>query len=196
MRACAIAAAIVAMQLPGFSGARAAGSDAAKAKAEPCAACHGEAGLSALDNIPSLAGQPDAFVQWQLVYFRSGARKNEIMQPIAEALDNADVRALGAYFAALAPPKPPAPDDKPDLTKAGARLAVQHRCAQCHLESYAGTLSAARLSAQREDYLLKSLRDFKAGARTGGGVASMPEVAYALSDDDMRALAQSLALHP
>src|SRR6185312_10322657 len=76
---------------------------AGKEKAELCAACHGEAGISQTENIPSLAGQQDQFIQWQLVFFRSGARKNEQMQPIVEQIDNNDVRNLGAYFASLTP---------------------------------------------------------------------------------------------
>ena len=48
-----------------------------------CAGCHGENGISTTENIPSLAGQPDQFIQWQLVFFRAGTRKNEQMQPIA-----------------------------------------------------------------------------------------------------------------
>src|SRR5260370_11950822 len=57
---------------------------AGKEKAELCAGCHGEGGISQTENIPSLAGQPDQFIQWQLVFFRSGSRKNEQMQPIVE----------------------------------------------------------------------------------------------------------------
>ena len=78
---------------------------AGKEKAELCIGCHGEAGISQTENIPSLAGQPDQFVQWQLVFFRSGSRKNEQMQPIVEQIDNEDIRNLGAYFASLTPPK-------------------------------------------------------------------------------------------
>src|SRR3954451_2772068 len=44
---------------------------AGKEKAELCAGCHGEAGISKTENIPSLAAQPDQFLQWQLVFFRS-----------------------------------------------------------------------------------------------------------------------------
>ena len=54
-----------------------------------------------MENMPSLAGQPDQFIQWQLVYFRAGTRKNEQMQPIVEQLTNEDIRNLGAYFASL-----------------------------------------------------------------------------------------------
>src|SRR5437773_2078402 len=61
---------------------------AGKEKAELCIGCHGEGGISQTQNIPSLAGQPDQFIQWQLVFFRSGTRKNEQMQPIVEQLSN------------------------------------------------------------------------------------------------------------
>src|ERR1700712_1591612 len=74
---------------------------AGKTKAELCVGCHGENGISRMENIPSLAAQPDQFIQWQLVFFRAGARKNEQMQPIVEQLTNDDIRNLGAYFASL-----------------------------------------------------------------------------------------------
>src|SRR3954470_23456510 len=76
---------------------------AGKEKAELCSGCHGENGISQMENIPSLAAQPDLFIQWQLVFFRSGTRKNEQMQPILEQIDNNDIRNLGAYFASLKP---------------------------------------------------------------------------------------------
>src|ERR1700739_784168 len=84
---------------------------AGREKAEVCVGCHGDAGISQTENIPSLAGQPDQFTQWQLVFFRSGSRKNEQMQPIAEQIDNDDIRNFGAYFASLTPPKAAQPDD-------------------------------------------------------------------------------------
>ena len=101
---------------------------AIKEKAEVCGGCHGDNGISQTENIPSLAGQPDQFIQWQLVYFRTGSRKNEQMQPIIEGITNEDIRNLGAYFASLAPPKG-APDDNPDLSKKGAEAAAGRRCA-------------------------------------------------------------------
>lgn len=56
---------------------------AGKAKAQACIACHGEQAVSSMANTPSLAGQPDGYIQWQLVYFRSKTRNNDIMGPIA-----------------------------------------------------------------------------------------------------------------
>lgn len=166
---------------------------AGKEKAELCAACHGDNGISQTENIPSLAGQQDQFIQWQLVFFRSGARKNEQMQPIVEQITNEDIRNLGAYFASLTPPKPPASDDNPDLSKKGAQAAVGRRCASCHTDSYAGTKAVARLAGQREEYLVKALRDYKSGVRSGGAGAAMSDVAYPLSDEEIVALSHYLA---
>ncbi len=55
--------------------------------------------------------------------------------------------------------------------------------------------ATARLAAQREDYLLKALRDFKAGTRSGT-LAAMADVVYPLADADLRALAHFLARQP
>jgi cytochrome c553 len=166
---------------------------AARKKAELCAGCHGENGISQMENVPSLAGQPDQFIQWQLVFFRAGARKNEQMQPIVEQLDNNDIRNLGAYFASLAPPKATQPDDNPDLSKKGAQAASGRRCANCHTDSFAGTNAVARIAGQREEYLLKALHDYKSSVRSGGGMAAMADVAYPLSEEEITALAHYLA---
>src|SRR5580658_6767507 len=175
------------------SGATRAAADAAvKEKAEVCTGCHGENGVSQTENIPSLAAEPDQYLQWQLVFFRAGARKNEQMQPIVEQITNEDIRDLGAYFAALAPP-PKTPDDNPDLSKKGAQASVGRRCASCHTDSFAGTKAVARLADQREEYLVKALHDYKSGLRSGGAGAAMADVAYPLSDEEIEALAHYFA---
>src|SRR5215213_2780811 len=173
--------------------AHAADVTAGKEKAELCVGCHGEGGISRTENIPSLAAQPDLFIQWQLVFFRAGTRKNEQMQPIVEQLNNEDIRNLGAYFASLEPPKALKPDDNPELSKKGAQAAAGRRCASCHTDSYAGTKGVARIAGQREEYLVKALREYKSGARAGGAMAAMADIAYPLSEEEIEALAHYLA---
>ncbi|RZN08622.1 cytochrome c4 [Bradyrhizobium genosp. SA-3] len=170
----------------------AADNSAIKEKAAACAGCHGENGISQTENIPSLAGQPDQFLQWQLVFFRAGSRKNDQMQPIVEEINNEDIRNFGAYFSQLAPPKG-SEDGDPDLSKKGAQVATGRRCASCHTDSYAGTKAVARLAGQREEYLVKALHDYKAGQRVGGGVAAMADVAYHMSDEEITAVSHYLA---
>jgi cytochrome c553 len=176
-----------------IAGPASAADELVKEKAAQCTPCHGDAGVSQIENTPSLAGQPDQFLQWQLVFFRSGSRKNEIMQPMAEQLSNDDVRNLGAYFASLQPPQASAPDDNPNLSKKGAEAAAGRRCASCHGDTFAGTKAVARLAGQREEYLLKALHDYKSNVRVGGGVAAMADVAYSLSEEEITALAHYLA---
>jgi cytochrome c553 len=192
MRSALVGTILVAVIASG-SFARAADVAAGKEKAELCVGCHGDNAISQTENIPSLAGQPDQFIQWQLVYFRAGSRKNEQMQPIVEQIDNNDIRNLGAYFASLTPPKPPKPDDNPDLSKKGEQAAAGRRCASCHTDTYAGTKAVARIAGQREEYLLKALHDYKSGLRSGGGQSAMAEVAYPLSEEEIEALAHYLA---
>src|SRR5881227_3883291 len=167
--------------------ARAADIAAGKEKAELCVGCHGEGGISQMENIPSLAAQPDQFIQWQLVFFRAGTRKNEQMQPIVEQLNNDDIRNLGAYFASLEPPRNAKPDDEPGLSKKGAQAAAGRRCASCHTDTFAGTKAVARIAGQREEYLLKSLHDYKSGVRSGGAGSAMADVAYPLHEEEIEA---------
>ena len=173
---------------------RAADPAAAPPLAAACAACHGANGISKTAETPSLAGQPEGFLQWQMVFFRSGTRKSSVMQPLAASLKDDDIRELSAYYAALPPPaRADGAVADTALFEAGRELAAQHRCASCHGQAYAGAKAAARTAHQREDYLLKALREFKSGQRTGGGVAAMADAVYPLGDPELAALAHFMA---
>ena len=192
-----LAAAGAVLSLLSVSAAGAPDLQAGAAKAETCMACHGAGGISQTPETPSLAGQPEGFLQWQLVYFRSGTRKSAVMQPMAASLKDDDIRNVSAYFAAQKPP--PAVGIgavDPVLRAAGGKLAQANRCSSCHKDDYSGQQATPRLVAQREDYLLSALREFKAGKRTGGGVAAMADVVYPLVDADLRALAHFMAHLP
>jgi cytochrome c553 len=170
---------------------------AGAAKAQTCVPCHGPAGISQMAETPSLAGQPDGFLQWQLVFFRTGTRKSPVMQPMAATLKDDDIRNLAAFFAAQKPPRASSTGNADDpLVAAGRKVAQGNRCTSCHKDDFSGTQATPRLAAQREDYLLKALREFKSGKRVGGGVAAMADVVYPLVDDDLRALARFLAQVP
>jgi cytochrome c553 len=193
--------AAIGFAIPAASMAAEGNVEAGKAKAEEagCSACHGsdgiatEAGLAADKNVPNLAAEPDLYTQFQLVYFRKGSRKNELMNPVAESLSNEDVRNLGAFYASLPAPKPELPaDPSPDDTAIGQKVAEASHCNNCHGDHYEGVDNIGRLAGQREDYLFKALRDFKSGTRTQVGAAGMAEVVYPLGDVEMKALAHYL----
>ena len=85
------------------AGAAQAGGDAAagKAKAAACAGCHGVAGVSNSPVWPNLAGQKAGYISKQLKAFRSGARKDPMMDATAKALSDADIDNLSAYYSGL-----------------------------------------------------------------------------------------------
>jgi cytochrome c553 len=176
--------------------------DAGKARAEAagCFACHGVDGVATADglaadkNVPNLAGETDLYLEFQLVFFRKGVRKNEVMNAMAEQLSDDDLRNLSAYYAslpALNPPEPP--DSAPEDTELGGKVAAAIHCTNCHADHLEGVDNIPRLAGQREDYLYKALRDFKSGERTSTGAAGMAEVVYPLGDLEMKALAHYLS---
>ena len=98
----AFAAAAVA--LSGSYGAFAADMEAAKKKvSEVCQACHGMDGNSQVADYPKLAGQNADYLAKTLRDYKSGARKNAIMNGFATTLTPQDIDNLAAYFAAQPP---------------------------------------------------------------------------------------------
>jgi cytochrome c553 len=70
-----------------------------------CTACHG-ADLRGNDVVPTIAGRSPTYLLRQLYDFKSGARKgpnSDTMKPAVEKLTVADMIALVAYSASLAP---------------------------------------------------------------------------------------------
>ncbi len=188
-------AATIAVFAPALAAAPLAGGAAAKAAV--CAACHGAGGVSQTPSVPSLAAEPDQYLEWQMVLFRSGARENPLMSPIAQQLSDDDVQAFGKYFATLKPPKPPPGKLDPSQMAAGVQVMQKYRCASCHGDDFAGEGEAARLASQQENYLVKALQDFKSGARRGAGAAgAMSSVAFGMTKSEIEAAAYYLSHHP
>jgi cytochrome c553 len=167
-------------------------------RAEICYACHGAKGVSTTPLTPSIAGQPSFFVVAQLFLFRDN-RRGKAPTPMVEAakgLSDADLQAWGDFLAKLPPPT--TPKAAPDAARSGRgrALAGQNNCAGCHNPDYSGREQMPRLANQREDYLLKALRDYKSGERIGYGMVVMPEAVAGLKDADLADLAYYLANFP
>jgi cytochrome c553 len=176
------------------TGAHAAGDAAAgEAKAQVCVQCHGVAGNSPDPLVPSLAGQPPLYVQYQLIQFREERRRDERMSPFAAKLTDADTKDLAAYFSKQSPAPPQA---QPDAAKAeaGKAVAQANHCNSCHMPDFRGQQHIARLAGQHEAYLLKELRGFKTGARPDID-GSMASAAQPLSDADIVNVAHYLATY-
>jgi len=75
--------------------------EAGKVAATACQACHGKDGIGVTPQTPNLAGQKELYLSNQLIAYRSGTRKNNIMSPLAKPLSDEDIANLAAYFASL-----------------------------------------------------------------------------------------------
>ena len=152
-----------------------------------CSACHGEDGNSRLENVPSLAGQPEFFLLNQLVLMRDGVRTIPVMAALVRGLTDADIQTIASHFAARGPRASSEPIDDA-LAKRGRELAVTLRCGSCHLPGLEGRQQIPRLAKQRIDYLTRALKDYRDGTRAGADTLMNNAVA-GLSDTDLSALA-------
>jgi cytochrome c553 len=160
-------------------------------RVEICAGCHGADGKPIDKSIPIIWGQLQGYIYIQLRDFKHGDRKNETMQPIASELEKDEMMAIAEYFSQKPWPdlgQPRAP--KPVAQKA---LEAEHSvgCTGCHLEQFQGTGIMPRLAGQSQDYLAKTIAEFRTRAR--GNNPGMSDLMIATPESDLAALAEYLA---
>ncbi|MEW6132499.1 MAG: cytochrome c [Pseudomonadota bacterium] len=73
--------------------------EAGKAKSAVCAGCHGADGNSPTAMFPKLAGQYEDYLYHSLKDYKTGKRKNPIMNGQVAGLSDQDMRDLAAFFA-------------------------------------------------------------------------------------------------
>jgi len=160
-------------------------------KAQVCAGCHGEKGIPQQAAWPAIWGQQQGYLYLQLRDFKSGARKDDIMSPIAQSLERADMQALALYFSQ----KP-----WPDLQQPRASREVAGRaqtainaivCTSCHQSGFLGDSTQPRLAGQTREYLQKSMLDFR--TRSRGNNPGMTDLMLAVSEQDIADIAAYLA---
>lgn len=158
---------------------------------EQCGACHGEDGNARIENMPSLAGQPEFFLVNQLILMREGVRQVEAMAPFVKDLTDDDISALAKHYAGLEPKRSNEAIDQ-DLVRRGASLAEQRRCGSCHLPSLAGQQQMPRLAKQRIDYMVHAMKAYLNDERRGADTV-MTAAILGLSSADLVALAHYAA---
>ena len=170
-------------------------------RAAPCLACHGEKGYSEHPVVPSLGGQPALYLLIQLYLFRENQRSSlyrkddymiQIMSEMTKGFSDDDLRKFSEFLSKL--PPPPVPPDAPDPARmqAGGALITQHRCNSCHNLDLSGRENVPRISNQREDFLAKTLREYRDNIRHGyDGV--MASVVAPINDVEIADLAYYIA---
>jgi cytochrome c553 len=199
----------------------AAGNSAAgKGKASSCGGCHGENGNSAMPTFPKLAQQHSSYLLNQLHAFKDGSRIDAVMAPMAMALSDADMLDIAAYYSAQSISVNPAPTLPPDdnadeavdenkaketlknllivgsnLYRNGNLTSEVSACIACHGPAGEGNKPAAfpALRSQHSDYLIKTLTDFKSGARSNNPDNMMVMIAKKMSDEEIKAVSYHIS---
>ena len=163
-----------------------------EARAAPCLGCHGEHGQSEAENTPSLGGQQPPYALIQLFMFREKLRLFEPMNEMAKALTDDDLRAFSDFLGKLPRPAPPADAGDPVRMQRAQVLVAQHHCNSCHNTDFSGRDNVPRIADQREDYLAKTMREYKDNSRHGYD-ATMAEVLQPVTPEQIADLAYYLA---
>jgi cytochrome c553 len=170
-------------------------------RAVPCLACHGESGQSETPEVPSIGGQPAPYLLIQLYMFRerqraSPEKKNDqmiqVMTEMTKGFADDDLRNFSDFLAKVPAPKPPADTSDAARMQRATALITQHRCNSCHGLDLAGRDNVPRIANQREDYLAKTLREYKTNDRRGYD-GTMAEALAPVSDEQISDLAYYIA---
>jgi cytochrome c553 len=162
-----------------------------------CAACHTSDGSRGSPANPILQGQHPEYLVKQLTEFKAGVRQNAIMNGMAAALTEDDMRNVAAFYAGKTA--------KPGFAKNKATVELGEKiyrggiadrnvpaCAGCHSPSGAGIPAQyPRLGGQHADYTEAQLVAFRSGARKNS--VPMMGVAAKMNDREIKAVADYIA---
>jgi cytochrome c553 len=176
----------------------------APAIVDRCARCHGSDGCGReLSAFPRLAGQRSEYLRGALQAYARAERHSGIMQPIAVALRDDEMRELAGYYAGL-PGCPPLPSE-PQAVARGAAIVRDGifdlrvpACGHCHgPHAHEQNPMYPRLAGQYADYLVLQLELLEAGRRGGTEYHHlMHEVVDHLDRESMRDVAAYYASLP
>jgi cytochrome c553 len=162
-----------------------------------CAACHTSDGSRGSPANPIIQGQHPEYLTKQLTEFKSGKRANPIMQGMAAALSEADMKNVAAFYSSKQP-KPGFAKNKDSVAlgekiyRGGISDRMVPACAGCHGPSGAGIPAQyPRLSGQHADYTAAQLNAFRSGARANS--PQMTGVAAKMNDKEIKAVSDYIA---
>lgn len=162
-----------------------------------CAACHTADGSRGSPANPILQGQHADYLVKQLTEFKAGKRVNAVMNGMAAALTEEDIKNVAAFYADK--------QAKPGFAKRKDTVALGEKiyrggiaakqvpaCAGCHSPTGAGIPAQyPRLGGQHADYAELQLTSFRAGTRANS--AQMTAIAARMSDKEIKAVSDYIA---
>lgn len=123
-----------------------------------CVGCHGAAGVASSEEIPSIAGQNEAYLYESLKNFKEGNRPSPQMRGIARELSDDEMRELARYFAYQ--PYVRSAQSADSARAARGKEVYVRLCQLCHLDDGKSTTYAdyPLLAGQSLPYMLKEIK--------------------------------------
>jgi len=169
----------------------------ARIAAAVCSSCHGQDGVSATPDLPSLAGQSAASIYKQLHDYRSGARAHPLMTPVAQQLLIPDLANVAVFYGRDAGPSmglgARGQSARPEIVRLATEGDSARRlpsCNSCHVNGAGGPIETPILTGQHHQYLANQLLAFKNGERRNDVYQRMRNIARVLNDEEIQALAE------
>lgn len=162
-----------------------------------CVACHAADGNSTVPAQPKLAQQHPEYLIKQLTEYKSGARKDPVMQGFAASLSDADIRNVSHWLASQKHKPGEARNEKTlslgeQIYRGGIKDRHIAACAGCHSPNGAGMPAQyPRLAGQHAEYAATQLKLFRSGQRANN--PHMKDVAAKMNDVEIQAVADYMA---
>lgn len=147
--------------------------------ANMCRTCHGLDGYAAIPIAPHIGGEPQTYLEAQLMAYKTGQREHEMMSVVTSSLSAQQIADVAAWYAShtvtATLPNGTSPDAAPQA------------CVSCHgADGISQLLDAPNLAGETNIYIDTQLKAFKRGQRSH---EIMSEVAAELSDTEIRDIA-------
>ena len=160
-------------------------------KAAICVNCHGADGKPIDKLIPNIYGQNEGYIYIELRDMKKGARKNDMMAPVVADMSRDDMLAFASYFSSKPWTNLQQPRATSEENKRFAAMAASAGCPGCHQAGYVGAGTQPRVAGQSEEYLLKTMMDFRTGDRANN--SWMKDLLNTYREADIGAMARVLS---
>jgi cytochrome c553 len=165
--------------------------------AAACLACHTADGTRGAPANPILQGQHPEYIVKQLAEFKSGKRRNAIMQGLAAGLSEEDMKHIAAFYASKPAPKGFAGNkDTVALGEAIWRGGIKAKgvpaCTACHGPAGSGIPAQyPRIAGQHAAYTEAQMNAFRLGERANN--AQMMTIAGKMNEREIKAVSDFAA---
>lgn len=157
-----------------------------------CQYCHGKDGNSVKADVPNLAAQNPVYLLTQFEYFRTGTRKNKVMNELAKNLSADERINIALYYASQDAKIAAGITNKNSALYAQGEKIYKNICANCHGLKGHGEQTLPRIASQKIKFLISTLTAYKNNKHIRPD-SPMLAVTAGLSENDLMSVATYVA---